>query len=120
MPALRKANGCILLTSSGASTGAYSAWGAYSASKAAINQLAAQLACEEQQLTILSIRPGVVDTDMQKDLRDSHYSKMAEKDNEKFQSLYKSRQLLRPEQPGHVMAKVVLDPPKKLSGQYLK
>lgn len=57
---------------------------------------------------------------MQKDLRDSHYSKMAEKDNEKFQSLYKSKQLLRPEQPGHVMAKVVLDPPKKLSGQYLK
>lgn len=60
LPALRKANGCILLTSSGASTGAYSAWGAYCASKAAMNQLAAQLACEEPQLTVLSIRPGVV------------------------------------------------------------
>ncbi len=85
-----------------------------------MNQFAAQLACEESQLTTLSIRPGVVDTDMQKELRDTHYSKMAEKDNKKFQGLHKTRQLLHPEQPGHVMAKVVLDPPKKLSGQYLK
>jgi NAD(P)-dependent dehydrogenase (short-subunit alcohol dehydrogenase family) len=85
-----------------------------------MNQLAAQLACEEPQLTALSIRPGVVDTDMQKELRDIHHSKMAEKDVEKFQSLHKSKKLLRPEQPGNVMAKLVLDPPKNLSGQYLK
>lgn len=57
---------------------------------------------------------------MQKDLREIHCNKMAEKDNEKFRGLYETQQLLRPEQPGHVMAKVVVDPPKKLSGQYLK
>ena len=85
-----------------------------------MNQLAAQIACEEPDVTTLSIRPGVVDTDMQKNLREVHSAVMAKKDNEKFMGLYESNQLLRPEQPGHVMAKMALDPPKSMSGKYVK
>lgn len=85
-----------------------------------MNQFARQLACEEPNITTLSIRPGVVDTEMQRDLRETHFTAMAQEDNEKFRVLHKSNQLLRPEQPGHVMAKVVLDPPRQISGQYLK
>ena len=85
-----------------------------------MNQLAAQIACEEPGVTAISLRPGVVDTAMQRDLREVHYAVMTEKDNEKFQGLYENNQLLRPEQPGHVMARMVIDPPKQLSGRYLK
>ena len=120
MPALRKSSGCILLTSSGVSTGAYSSWGPYGASKAALNQLAAQVACEEPDVTTISIRPGVVDTDMQRNLREVHYAVMAKKDNEKFFGLHENGQLLRPEEPGNVMAKMALDPPKGLNGEYVK
>jgi NAD(P)-dependent dehydrogenase (short-subunit alcohol dehydrogenase family) len=48
---------------------AYSGWSAYSASKAAINSLSQSLALEEPSITSLAIRPGVVDTEMQNDIR---------------------------------------------------
>ena len=71
-------------------------------------------------MTSISIRPGVVDTDMQRDLREIHSAKMAERDNEKFSTLHKNNQLLRPEQPGNVMAKIVLNPPRSLNGKFVK
>ena len=120
LPALRKAKGSIIYTSTGASTGAYQAWGAYSASKAAVNCLAKQIACEEPEVTAFSIRPGVVDTEMQRNLREVHAAKMADKDNVKFRDAYRNQTLLQPEQPGHVMAKLILDPDRSLNGQYLR
>ena len=109
-----------MLTSSGASTGAYSAWGAYVASKAALNALARQIACEEPDVSAFSIRPGVVDTDMQRDLREVHSAMMDEKDNTKFRDAHVNKTLLKPEQPGHVMAKLAVNPDESLSGQYLR
>ena len=85
-----------------------------------MNQLAAQIACEEPNVTTVSIRPGVVDTEMQRNLREVHAPVMAKKDNEKFLGLYNSNQLLRPDQPGNVMARMALDPPKALNGKYVK
>lgn len=119
MPALRKSKGCIILTSSGASVHAYSTWGAYGASKAALNSLCRTIAVEEPDVTALSVAPGVVDTDMQKEVRDVHSSLMDEKDAQKFLSLLKDGGLLKPEQPGNVMARLVLNPPKELSGEFL-
>jgi NAD(P)-dependent dehydrogenase (short-subunit alcohol dehydrogenase family) len=69
IPHLRESHGSIILISSGAATNAYSGWSAYSASKATINSLAKSLACEEPEITTLAVRPGVVDTEMQKDIR---------------------------------------------------
>ncbi|KAL9067751.1 MAG: hypothetical protein Q9161_006660 [Pseudevernia consocians] len=120
IPTLRESYGCIVFTSSGVSTGAYSTWGAYGASKAAINHLARQLAVEEPKVTSIAVRPGVVDTDMQRQLREVHSAVMAAKDNAKFLGLHQAGKLLRPDQPGHVMARMVLDPPKDLSGKYVE
>ena len=75
---------------------------------------------EEPDITTLSIAPGVVDTEMQRELREVHSSQMTEKDAAKFHTLHKEGGLLKPEQPGHVMARLVLDPPKNLSGQFLR
>ena len=71
-------------------------------------------------MTAFSIRPGVVDTEMQRNLREVHAAKMADKDNVKFRDAYQNRTLLQPEQPGHVMAKLILDPDRSLNGQYLR
>ncbi|KAL9125196.1 MAG: hypothetical protein Q9217_005567 [Psora testacea] len=119
LPALRNSRGCIVYTSSGASTGVYSTWGAYSASKSAINALARQIACEEPALTAFAIRPGVVDTDMQRELREVHSAVMDDKDNAKFRDAHRNQTLLQPEQPGDVMARLVIDPDRSLNGQYL-
>lgn len=119
LPALRESQGRIVLCSSGAATGAYSTWGAYGASKAALNHLALTLAVEEPSVTTVSIRPGVVDTDMQLSIRDVHSSSMDAKDAAKFKELKEGGGLLKPEQPGNVMARLALDAPKELSGKFL-
>lgn len=53
----------VILVSSGASVGAYQAWGMYSLAKAGMNSLARTLAAEEKEgnVAFLAIRPGVVD-----------------------------------------------------------
>ena len=78
------------------------------------------LAVEEPDVTSISIAPGVVDTQMQQDIRNQHSSAMDENDAARFHSLHKEGDLLRPEYPGNVMARLALDPPKKLSGQFLR
>ena len=120
IPELRKSKGCIMFTSSGAATHSYSTWGAYGASKAALNHLCMTIGVEEPDITTLSIGPGVVDTEMQRELREVHSSLMTKQDADRFHTLHKEGGLLKPEQPGHVMARLVLDPPKNLSGQFLR
>ncbi|GAB7339425.1 hypothetical protein MBLNU457_6057t2 [Dothideomycetes sp. NU457] len=119
LPSLRETKGRVILCSSGAAANAYSTWGAYGASKATLNHLAMTLAVEEPAITTLSIRPGVVDTDMQRDIREVHHSSMDAKDAAKFAELKQTGGLLRPEQPGNVMARLVLDAPKELNGMFL-
>ncbi|EGP88903.1 unnamed protein product [Zymoseptoria tritici ST99CH_3D1] len=119
VPELRKTKGALILVSSGAATSAYTGWGAYGGAKAAVNHLAATLGREEPDVVSLAIRPGVVDTDMQKDIREKHSGGMDAGDSKKFAELKSSGGLLKPEQPGHVMAKLVLNAPKGLSGQFL-
>ena len=119
MPALRDSRGSIILCSSGAATGNYATWGAYGASKAVLNHLAGTLAVEEPNVTTISVRPGVVDTDMQISIRDVHRNSMDAKDAAKFRELKETGGLLRPDQPGHVMAKLALDAPKELNGKFL-
>ncbi|KAK0841153.1 hypothetical protein LTS02_016935 [Friedmanniomyces endolithicus] len=118
LPELRKSKGCILFTSSGAATGAYPTWGAYGSAKAALNHLAMTIAAEEKEITTLSIRPGVVDTEMQREIRENHNAAMDEADAARFAELKKTGGLLKPEQPGHVMARLTLSPPHELSGKF--
>lgn len=85
-----------------------------------MNHLNLTLAAEEPSLTCVSIRPGAVDTQMQMDIRDKHSELMDEKDVSKFHSLHQQGKLVKPEQPGHVIAKLAVGAPKDLSGQFLE
>lgn len=78
------------------------------------------LSAEEPNITCISVRPGVVDTQMQRELRDVHFSGMQEKDSARFFILHKEGGLLKPEQPGNVIAKLLLDGPRELSGKFLR
>jgi NAD(P)-dependent dehydrogenase (short-subunit alcohol dehydrogenase family) len=86
IPELRKTHGRIILTSSGGAITGYSTWGAYGSSKAAMNHLALTLKAEEPDITTIAIRPGVVDTEMQRELREVHHDRMDKKDKERFMS----------------------------------
>ncbi len=97
----------------------YHGWGAYGASKAALNHLALTLSVEEPDVTSISVRPGVVDTEMQRDVREKHFETMQETDVAKFHTLHRDGKLLRPDQPGNVMAKLVLNGSNALSGKFL-
>ncbi|KAE8368457.1 hypothetical protein BDV27DRAFT_122346 [Aspergillus caelatus] len=119
LPALRETKGKLVFTSSGAAVSAYRGWGLYGATKAAMNHLALSLGEEEPDVTTISIRPGMVDTEMQRELREDHATTLEPQVHSKFTTVHKEGKLLKPEQPGHVMAKLVLDGPKELSGKFL-
>lgn len=108
-----------MLTSSGAAVSAYQGWGCYGAGKAVLNHLALTLSVEEPDVTTISIRPGVVDTEMQREIREVHHERMSEKDREKFSGLKSNGGLLKPEQPGHVIAKLAISGGKELNGKFL-
>lgn len=85
-----------------------------------MNHLNLTLAAEEPSLTSISVRPGVVDTQMQIDIREVHSALMDEKDVTKFRNLHQQGQLVKPEQPGRVIAKLAVGAQKQLSGQFLE
>ncbi|CRK45959.1 hypothetical protein BN1723_006800 [Verticillium longisporum] len=117
LPELRKSKGSVLWVSSGAATKAYTAWGAYGSSKAAMDHISAHLAVEEPDITTVAVTPGRVDTDMQKLIREGGKDAMNAKDHSAFSSAYDSGELVKPEQPGHVMARFVIDPDHSLTGK---
>ena len=119
IPHLRASKGRIVFVSSGAATGAYTSWGAYGSSKAALNSLAKHVAVEEPAITSVAISPGRVDTDMQKELREKG-TEMAKKDYETFQADFEEGRLIKPEQAGGVIAKLSVDGKPELSGKYFK
>ena len=59
--------GTLVFVSSDAATEAYAGWGAYGASKAAVDQLARVLAVEEPKLRVVRFDPGEMDTRMHAD-----------------------------------------------------
>lgn len=106
LPELKKSGGNILAVSSGASTSAYTAWGAYGASKAAVNHLIKTVATEEG-IGALSVAPGVVDTSMQADIRNTFGERMGA-NLQKFVDLHANNQLLPPEVPAAVYTNLAL------------
>lgn len=102
-----------------------------------MNHLSMTIAAEEPDITSIAIRPGVIgwsllfrtrvnillirvaDTQMQREIREKHAHAMGDH-HEKFAKLKENGKLLKPEQPGHVIAKLALEGGKPLSGQFLK
>ncbi len=72
LPALRAAEGHVVLINSGSGIKANPKWGAYAASKFALRAYADVLRAEEEPngLRVTSVHPGRTATDMQKSVRD--------------------------------------------------
>lgn len=77
------------------------------------------LPVEEPDVIFVSVKPGVVDTEMQRQVRTDHALTQDAKDVELFNTLHKKGGLLQPHQPGNVLARLVLDCPQELSGKNL-
>lgn len=85
-----------------------------------MNHLALTLAVEEPSLTTISVRPGVVDTEMQRAIREEHHQTMSAEDRVKFAGFHEKGELLRPEQPGRVIAKLAVEGDvKELNGRFV-
>ncbi|KID98418.1 short-chain dehydrogenase, partial [Metarhizium majus ARSEF 297] len=117
---LRKTKGCVVWVSSGAALKPYTGWSAYGSSKAALNSLSSHLAFEEKDITSITVSPGRVDTDMQVQIRSSGQQSMDKAQYDTFIEAFEQGKLLKPEQPGNVIAKFVATPKKELSGKDLK
>ncbi|RIA88580.1 hypothetical protein C1645_695091 [Glomus cerebriforme] len=126
MSQLRQNKGVFLSVSSGAAYKEYYGWGAYSTSKAALNMLTSTVAIEEPDIVAIAVRPGVIDTDMQKLIREKGMDMgMIKSDYDKFINLYESNNLTPADQPAHVFASLVscagekIGTIKPLSGKFL-
>ncbi len=64
LPQLRASGGIVVDVTSDAAVAAYPGWGGYGATKAALAQLDRVLAVEEPELTVWSLDPGDVRTEM--------------------------------------------------------
>ncbi|KZT12488.1 NAD(P)-binding protein [Laetiporus sulphureus 93-53] len=119
LPALRKSElgGRIVFVSSGSAVKGTPTMGPYNASKAAMNSLCRTLAEEEPEVISVAMRPGTVDTQMQTQLRSD--AALTDKVRQSFSDLYIGRRLLKPEDPGYVIASLALKTPKSLSGQFI-
>ena len=108
-----------MMVSSGAAVGSYQGWSAYGCSKAAMNHLALDLSVEEPDVISIAIRPGIVDTDMQKAIREQHGHIMSSDNHKKFTTLKSEGQLVDPNVVGEVIAELSLHAESELSGKFI-
>jgi NAD(P)-dependent dehydrogenase (short-subunit alcohol dehydrogenase family) len=119
LPALRKASGRIVNVSSGAALNPVVGWSAYCTAKAGLTHLTRVLAAEERSLTVLSLRPGTVDTEMQASIRRDGASGMTPEKVTHFSALKAEGRLVPPEVPARSVAWLALYAPREWSGEFL-
>jgi NAD(P)-dependent dehydrogenase (short-subunit alcohol dehydrogenase family) len=116
---LRQQRGRIINISSGAANLPIGKASAYCAAKAGLNHFTRVLAEEEPLLTVVAIRPGVVDTAMQTYIREQGQGVM-EPDQIAYYLNLKTDGLLEPPSvPARVVAWLALHAPRPLSGEFL-
>lgn len=108
LPHLKKSNGRFVAVLSGALTNSYYGWGAYGASKAALNHLVQTLVAEDKEVNAIAIAPGVVDTNMQEDIRNKFGANMTPESLKKFVDLHKNKGLLPPEAPASLLVNLAV------------
>lgn len=101
----------VLNISSGAGKHPYFGWSVYCASKAGLDMFT-RCAGEEQrgesnEVRVLSVAPGVVDTDMQRRIRETDADLFRERD--RFVKLKQSGKLTRPEEAADKVLRVLFD-----------
>lgn len=120
LPHLRPRHGRVVNISSGAAINVIGGWGAYSAAKVALNHLTSILASEEAEITALAIRPGIVDTAMQAEIREKGKGHMAEANYNRLSGMHAQGKLLPPEVPGRAIACLALHAPHEWSGELVQ
>ena len=116
---LRRHNGRVVNVSSGAATMALATVSAYCTGKAALNHFTRVLAAEEPAVTALTVRPGVVDTDMQAVLRNEADNAMPLEQIAYYRQLKERGELEPPQIPARAIAWLALSAPREFSGQFL-
>ncbi len=118
---LERGWGRIINISSGAARGTTAGWGAYSAAKAGVEALTGVLAREVEGRGVLvnAVRPGIVDTEMQVEIRASSEEQFGKANVERFRG-YKNRGLLRdPRDPARLILWLVSPQADGVQGQVL-
>lgn len=118
LPYLVTSRGCLITVGTGAASSPIASWSAYCASKAALLMLTRVIAAEYPQITALSLAPGVVDTVMQRTIRESHQL-MPAQIADYFNNLHSQGQLVHPQVPGQCLAWVALNANHGWSGMEL-
>ena len=99
----------VLHVSSGAGRNAYPGWAVYCASKAALDHHARAAALDEAAgLRVVSLAPGVIDTDMQASIRATSVDQFPLR--ERFRELKASGALLSPEDCAQRLVEFALSP----------
>ncbi|MGH2447802.1 MAG: SDR family NAD(P)-dependent oxidoreductase [Chloroflexota bacterium] len=112
--------GRIVNVSSGAARGSQVRWSAYSAAKAGVEALTAVLAKEvgEQGVHVNAVRPGIVDTQMQAEIRSSAEQFGAE-NVERYQRYHDRGMLRSPEDPARLILWLLSPQANDMNGQTL-
>ncbi|KAH0848637.1 hypothetical protein AYO21_02841 [Fonsecaea monophora] len=136
IPHLRKSKGRVIFTSSDAGEQLrWKAWGAYGASKAAVNFFAQALTLEEPDITAIAVYPGIVNTPLvnklirgeceydpkfsaasRDALADEIVPGMTADELEEYIAYLRPR-LVEPHQPGSVIAKLAVKASPDLRGK---
>lgn len=116
---LREHKGRIVNVSSGAANLALATVSAYCTGKAALNHFTRVLAAEEPSVTALTVRPGVVDTDMQAVLRSEADNSIPAEQMDYYRQLKERGELEPPEIPARAIAWLALYAPREFSGRFL-
>lgn len=119
IPHLRATRGRIVNVSSGAAVKAIEGWSAYCVAKAGLTHLTRLLAAEETDITTVALRPGVVDTAMQAQIRSEGGAAMSTERAAYFQQLKIDDQLLDPAVPAGKIVWLAMAAPPALSGTFL-
>jgi len=110
--------GRIVNVSSGAASRVLKNASAYCAAKAALNHFTQVLAEENPEVTAVTVRPGVVDTDMQAFIRNEGVKVMSDEQVAYYRQLKDNGELEPPEIPARSIAWLALYAPQKFSGQF--
>lgn len=78
------------------------------------------LALEEPDVTVVAIEPGIVETEMVKEVKEKGKSVFSKEQYAGMQPLWQEGSILKAEQPAEKMAKAALKAPKELSGKVIK
>ncbi|OAL33529.1 hypothetical protein AYO20_07215 [Fonsecaea nubica] len=117
IPHLRKSKGRVIFTSSDAGEQLrWKAWGAYGASKAAVNFFAQALTLEEPDITAIAVYPGIVNTPLVNKLIHGEFPGMTADELEEYKA-YLHPRLVEPHQPGSVIAKLAIKASPELRGK---